>query len=737
MIWNEIWREYLGQSPLFWGLHLAIGAVTLFWGLRHGIVLLSIRRRAAGGEPVSDQEVAKHTAHAASYLPAYEYLSSAFVLVGLLGTIYGFFTGLSQNTAKAFDTSTVSPALVTSGFGIVWALLTGLGASVMERWGSGVPRWFATVASPQQVFAEVGAGMNERLDRVVAAMAGLTASFQSAFEGGSTRFSESAHEMAQTAKELRQSVDAASGSFNKSMQQAATTCDRIDAVLARTSELPAKVSASIEKFSEEHRTKLDALSMQIAGRLDEAIRRLDEAGRVVAGRLDSNAQKFDEMLKGTLVEVSAKVGSTLTTFLDRDRDAWTDFSKGLMEELRATTRAVAGELERTKELPAALSIEMKSAHQTYQETVEKVGRGILNELQAASAAVAAGLEKTKELPASLAIEMRSAHQAYQETIAAVAERMERLGSSSQAALGEIAMRDREAWAAVGKRLYDELHVATQRVATELDRTKELPAALAIEMRTAHQAYQGSLEGVAERLKGIASETQVATREALEDFARTVHQPVDEQLKQVTLLMKRLGEWIAEVKALPSEISRSITDGKGVELTHLTETTARIWHDSVRTLEAARAQRENEAVDNEMQGFRRRIPELAAAIREAAQETKTSSEEFRSHARNFSEEVKKLRVQIERLAWHTNAPTAPPVDTQLLTTLKNIEASIPAIAETATRPAPAPAATGGGWFPQVPSATPETAGPRPIVPPAREPMRFTPPKRSLWSKLFGR
>jgi hypothetical protein len=580
MIWERIWSEYIGQPPLFWGLHLSLGVLTLGYALWHVWMLLVIRKTAKAKRPISDHDVQKLAVRASTYLSVYEYFSCGFILTGLLGTIYGFFVALS-NDARGFSTSAVSPALVTSGFGIVWALLTGLVSSFMELWCGRIPRWFSITVTEQDLITKATERLSQQLDNVTNAIGSLTSSFQTVFEGGSKSFAAASQEMTLAATQLRQSVDSAAGSFTQSIQEAARTTQRLDEILNRTLELPTAVASVLEKFSDNYRNELY------------------ETGRNITARLDDSIHKFEEMIARTM-ELPAKVDASLEKSLEQ-----------LLESLAVFSR----------------------------------------------------------------------------------------------------------------RLFADIHDATMSVAIEIEKTRGLPTELAKEMQATHQAYQASIEGIAARTEQNAATFQVSIHQTLDDYVQRVNRVYEEQTKQLISIGDRLTEWTEKLKNLPADIAHALAEQQIKELGRLNETTTRIWQETVRVLDDARDKLEKEAenleiqrtelykeetdrirerftgilqevdkltegirtktleaftqgagnIPDELQKFGARLPELAAAVRDAAKETQVISEEFRKHAKALSEEVSKLREQVEQLA----LPVGPirPTDGQLLMVLQRIEAGI--------------------------------------------------------------
>ena len=125
-----IWRNYL-ENWFFVKLHIAVAVLSV------GILLAWFRdlwriRNSARVSAVSDS-VANQLVESLAVYPAwFDYCSSAFIFVGLLGTMNGFVKAMAYLRVQDYDFKDIQVALSTSAMGIVWAVLFSCAVLVAE-----------------------------------------------------------------------------------------------------------------------------------------------------------------------------------------------------------------------------------------------------------------------------------------------------------------------------------------------------------------------------------------------------------------------------------------------------------------------------------------------------------------------------------------------------------------------------------------------------------------------------
>src|SRR6266516_3998304 len=115
--------NYFSHSPLFLAAHTAIWCIAVVLTC----LLERDRRRLSRAlvieSGITEAQVKKITAPLDRYDFYFELCSSAFILIGLIGTIYGFAGAIPNLTNESYDFHEFGNALSTSAFGIIWSLL--------------------------------------------------------------------------------------------------------------------------------------------------------------------------------------------------------------------------------------------------------------------------------------------------------------------------------------------------------------------------------------------------------------------------------------------------------------------------------------------------------------------------------------------------------------------------------------------------------------------------------------
>lgn len=287
---------------------------------------------------ISESEVRKLVYPIERFDSLFDFCSSSFILVGLIGTITGFFRTLPQLTDPNYNFSDLRQALATSGFGIAWAILLNLILVLYQR--------FAVSPLVQRLLEKVSVdqlaqSLAESLERFSGQIAGELQKSLSAFTAATTRAGYAASQLAEASK-------ASGANYQEAMGKAAESAARIHEVFDQVMRLPEATSTSLDKSLEVFRTAIQEVLTKTRAMAEEASQRQKETLNEVVNGVSS---KYSEATNALISEQTKFVLETAAQHKRAVHDVRTetihimeesnrDFAVSLKRELKGLTASI-------------------------------------------------------------------------------------------------------------------------------------------------------------------------------------------------------------------------------------------------------------------------------------------------------------------------------------------------------------------------------------------------------------
>ena len=289
----------------FWILHAVIGIVAAVAWVRHRAELARLIRHVEDRPVIGDAEARREVDNVERFNSYYDFCANAFILVGLFGTIFGFFTGMAKpslETGELVRFDQVKPALATSAFGLVWAVLLNLITRVtVERRMDHIRSLYAgkvSDSSLRSVLVDIGDKYAQSIAKVQDTIEAVNHRLEQVFQSGTTNFADASNKLADAAHELQQSsaesaktFSDAAGVFQKSFDKASKTASRLDQVTNRVADLPETVAHELLGFSRHHADAMAELSAKLGGQFDAFATRIVSSLAATAGLPESLANE--------------------------------------------------------------------------------------------------------------------------------------------------------------------------------------------------------------------------------------------------------------------------------------------------------------------------------------------------------------------------------------------------------------------------------------------------------------
>jgi hypothetical protein len=409
----------------------------------------------AGESGITEAQFRKITAPLDRYDFYFELCSSAFILIGLIGTIYGFASAIPNLTSEGYDFHQFGNALSTSAFGIIWSLL--LNALLALYRFLFIDRTVERLRQYQTI---------EDLGQTIARnMQQVGAEFVPHIKESLERFATASIDLSGATKQLVTASQESAQGFRDVAARTAETATKVDQVLRKASKLPDTLTSRLEEL---FRSASDSVA-QSGGKLTEALGELEGIPDKVLGRLEGAfAEQLAQLeavgdrlrlLHERLLQKSSAESTQLTnTFIDAVTHVSQEVSTlpaAVSRETMAALRSINGEIEQTavrlgvslmaiEQLPIefqrrtaetfqAQVESLKSAREEINVSEQRLFQQWTERLESAVSGFSGSIKRAEGLPETIAGQMRTLVDAYRKVLeeehASMTEDLRRAGTS--------------------------------------------------------------------------------------------------------------------------------------------------------------------------------------------------------------------------------------------------------------------------------------------------------------------
>lgn len=369
---SVFWNSYAHQNTLFALFHAIVGLIAIVTLIRHFVLLSQLRARIASRPHITELEAQQEFEEAQHLVPVYDACSNFFVLIGLLGTIVGFFKALQQT--HGVDVKSISPAMATSGFGIFWALLLGLFV-----WLTVEPAINSIQASHRSRVSDtllkygleqLAQKYDNAIQQVKDLVSSTTLQLSQSFTGSTQAFISATDKLAKAATDLADSAQYSQAAFKKTIDKANETVAQVDSIFALTTVLPEKVVTALTVFSEQQAKKLDSFSTSLVRQFEELAHTFAEHLKEVSGVPAVLRDELEQAHQAYLVEFG-NVAQRASQETSQSLQLWQssfqtmlDLEKQHFEQMVAETARL---YEETRGISASLKQEIRGARNEFEE----------------------------------------------------------------------------------------------------------------------------------------------------------------------------------------------------------------------------------------------------------------------------------------------------------------------------------------------------------------------------------
>lgn len=314
--------RYFELSNLFFISHLFVWAFALycFWELHRSIGTVS--HQAASLRAISESEVHKYAYLVEKFDLYFDFFSGCFILVGLIGTITGFFRALPHLSDAQYDFGDFRQALATSGFGIVWAITLNLILAAHHR--------FRIAPLMQSLHSKVS--VDQLAQSLAESLERFGGQITLELRKGLTDFSAGAMNVAEATSRLARAADSISSTFSESTRQAADASAKIGQLLERITRLPEQTAQNLVKTYQD----LTAFQSEALAEQKRNFERLAEANRNgLAGDVSALAAKYHETAEELVKEQVTMSRRNAEDFQKSLQQFQKDFGTRLLEDKTA------------------------------------------------------------------------------------------------------------------------------------------------------------------------------------------------------------------------------------------------------------------------------------------------------------------------------------------------------------------------------------------------------------------
>jgi hypothetical protein len=375
------------SNPVFPVLHLVVAVVAFVqvatWRLRARQKVEALRRNQVVA-PEAYQDV---VATLSPYETLFDFCSSAFIFVGLLGTMYGFALSLAKFSQESTDFSDLFRALSTSAAGILLSILFNAVTAFFQHWSiapelerlrqrlarsdasAGVaetlgPALQALVqplhevqhsAAVSQYLAQQIAATITKLDGTLRGIHELPALMAQTLQVSAANFQQAVAGVGGIPQEVRaamvQALQTQWQEYERIAQAALTHLNQIRAeqetLHRETRELPSRIQATMEAAARSYQEHLTELNEEVVRKLHRtAAQALEERERqltLATHQLNDRAQNLQKIVEDVLQQEQAVIRDTVLQSLGELQKIALSYTDQLRSVERTLPQAVLTE----------------------------------------------------------------------------------------------------------------------------------------------------------------------------------------------------------------------------------------------------------------------------------------------------------------------------------------------------------------------------------------------------------
>lgn len=540
---GPFWSNYVAYFP-FQFAHLLIGLLAIGWIVLARVQHAHLRPHILRTEPISPNEVDRYKAELSRFDGRLETCAATFILIGLVGTIYGFAAAVPRLHQETYRFEELSQALSTSALGIIWSvvLIVVKGVAVDRPAG----RLLVHVRTRQ---------MHDPLERSIPQLAAqLAGPFRESLEV----FAKAAEGLTSAMSEFNASSTGAAQSFSKVAQQVGETAHKVDLVLQQTAGLPGALAARLNEVFDGTAIRLQELLEGLTRSATELLGISEGVATAIREASEAHIRQLESVLASyatSLEKLEAATAVSLAGLVERLDEAVTRHASAVASLQNAVTNAVREQLA-----------ELARGFKLYEQSVGKVQEGAVQALESIRSALQKAANSAGELPQVIA----------QRTVEATEACFEAFRSQQQAALeairrvasqaAEEQLRGLREVVGLFQKCVQELEKLPERVSQEtltatetyLARWKQDHEEAVKELRrVGTEVIQGQIQVIgktATDLKRSAEELDRKFQAALEDRKRLVEEAVLASLNEVIRIVDGYRNGLQQISdSVPEEI----------------------------------------------------------------------------------------------------------------------------------------------------------------------------------------
>jgi hypothetical protein len=335
--------QYYLENHVFVWMHAAVLAVALAVLAMWYAEVIKIRRQKP---PASETLFRRMIAPLEPYAQYFDFCSSAFIFVGLLGTISGFIKGIPDLRQFDYSFRDIQRALSTSGAGILLSLLYNALTLVLDL------LFARPVLNTMRAAVEGDAlelSVREHLGRIDTTLVSTMETFRTSTEN-----------VTATVREWNDKIGSVRQEYGEIAAQIKVTGEQFASTYEALRQLPGAIRSDLESVFSDSRKSLKAVLDSIEGSLralealpgtverglDDSFaqrkRVLDEALAEYRRVMDQQRQRLDEIYAQTS-EIPRKLSETLEVGGRKNVDILQASLTPFLEELRRTARSAVEE----------------------------------------------------------------------------------------------------------------------------------------------------------------------------------------------------------------------------------------------------------------------------------------------------------------------------------------------------------------------------------------------------------
>jgi hypothetical protein len=253
--------NYFRLANPFLIAHIVIWTTAVYLIFKLQKELDRLKKWSADRRSLTQPELLKFSHRWTQFDHYFELCSSSFILVGLIGTITGFFNAVPHFSDPVYDFRDFRGALAISGFGIVWSIVLSVALALLHE--------YRIAPLMQKVYEKVS--VDELAQTLAHALDEFGGQITTQLQKALTDFTRGAARMDGAASGLSRACDAAAQSFSAATTQAAQAASSIGEILNRTASLPQQ---TIDGFNE-------ACARFLASQQQQAKAQMDALGALV------------------------------------------------------------------------------------------------------------------------------------------------------------------------------------------------------------------------------------------------------------------------------------------------------------------------------------------------------------------------------------------------------------------------------------------------------------------------